>query len=233
MNEENDQVVIRTDIESENENDASSEPPAKKVNSTSTSSTSMPSRRETSKERKIKEKNVGGSTADEVLTPAVLQELLNKITGGSWHRDSLVPIDRLAINEILLLKRRIAQYDLKESMDVSREINHINHRADIFSDTTQAETRSNEVVLKILFEEIKELKDTMKEELKKLRSVMKRFEATQHLTVGKEIADIRCGRTFRITKVEKVENLSLGVVEEIYKKDSKAKPRKSIIIPDD
>ena len=73
----------------------------------------------------------------------------------------------------------------------------------------------------------------MKEELKKLRSVMKRFEATQHLTVGKEIADIHCGRTFRITKVEKVENLSLGVVEEIYKKDSKAKPRKSIIIPDD
>ena len=67
----------------------------------------------------------------------------------------------------------------------------------------------------------------MKEELKKLRSVMKRFEATQHLTVGKEIADIRCGRTFRITKVEKVENLSLGVVEEIYKNDSKAKPKKS------
>ena len=33
--EENDQVVIRKDTESENENDASSEPPAKKVNSTS------------------------------------------------------------------------------------------------------------------------------------------------------------------------------------------------------
>ena len=89
---EEDQVVIRTDTESENENDTSSEPPSKKLNSTSTPPTSMPSRR---KERETKTKEVGGSTADEVLTPAGLQELLNKITGESGHHDSLVAIDRL------------------------------------------------------------------------------------------------------------------------------------------
>ena len=158
---ENDQVVIRKDTESENENDASNEPPAKKVKSTSAPSTSMPSRRETSKERET-----------------------NKITGGSEHHDSLVALDRLLISENLL-KRRISRFDLKGSMDVNREIDHINHRADLFSsDTTEAE-------------------------LKELRSVMKRFEATQPLTYGKEIADIHCCRSFRITKVEKFENLSL------------------------
>ena len=74
----------------------------------------MPSRCKASKKRETKTKEVAGSTANEVLTPAVLQELLNKMTGGSGHHDSLVAIDCLAINEILLLKRRIAQYDLKD-----------------------------------------------------------------------------------------------------------------------
>ena len=53
------------------------------------------------------------------------------------------------------------------------------------------------------------------------------------MTVGKEIADIHSGRTFRVMKVEKFENLQLGIVEEIYKNDSKAKPRKSIVIHND
>ena len=107
--EQNDQVVIRKDTESENENDASSEPPAKKVNSTSAPSTSMPSRRKTSKERET-----------------------NKITGGSGHHDSLVALDRLLISENIL-KRRISRFDLKGSMDVNREIDHINHRAESLS----------------------------------------------------------------------------------------------------
>ena len=88
--EENDQIVIRKDTESENENDASSEPPAKKVNSTSAPSTSMPSRRKTSKERET-----------------------NKITGGSGHHDSLMALDRLLISENLL-KRRISRFDHKQ-----------------------------------------------------------------------------------------------------------------------
>ena len=132
---QNDQVVIRKDTESENENDASSEPPAKKVNSTSAPSTSMPSRRKTSKERET-----------------------NKITGGSGHHDSLVALDRLLISENIL-KRRISRFDLKGSMDVNREIDHINHRANLFSsDTTEAEIPSNEIGLKVLFEEMKELR---------------------------------------------------------------------------
>ena len=87
---------------------------------------------------------------------------------------------------------------------LSRKIDHINNRADIFSDTsdtTDAETRSNEVGRKILFEEMKKLKSSMREEMKELRGVMKRFfeETTQSMTVGKEIADIHSGRTFRVT----------------------------------
>ena len=111
-----------------------------------------------------------------------------------------------------------------------REIHHINHRADLFADTTEAKNPSNEIGLKVLFEEMKDLKQTMKEELKELRNVMKKFETTQPLSVGKEVTDMHCGRSFRISKVEKFENLSLGIVEEICKTDSKAKPRKSIII---
>ena len=168
---EEDQVVIRTDSESENETEPSSEPPPKKLQTASTSSSSMPSRkassRKASKERETKTaQQTDGSTAKEVLTPAGLQQLLNKITGGSGHHDSLIAIDRLTINEILILKRRIAHYDLEGSKDLlGREIDHIHNRADMFSDgsdTTDTESPSNEVGLKLLYEEMKELKSSTK-----------------------------------------------------------------------
>ena len=160
----------------------------------------------------------------------MLRELIAKLTGGSGHQDSLIALDRLHINEVLLLKRRISQFDLKRSSDVSRELDHINHQVDLFADTTEAKNPSTEIGLKVLFEEMKDLKESMKAELKELRSVMKKFETTSPLSVGKEVMDIHCGRSFRICKVEKFEDLSLGIVEEICKTDSKAKPRESIII---
>ena len=60
----------------------------------------------------------------------------------------------------------------------------------------------------------------MREEMKELRGAMKTFcEET--------------AQPFRITKVEKFENLELGFVEEVYKNDTKTKHRKAIIIHND
>ena len=170
---EEDQVVIKTDSESENETEPSSKPPPKKLETASTSSS-----RKASREKETKTaQQAGGSTEKEVLTPAGLQLLLNKITGGSGHHDSLIAIDRLTINEILILKRRIAHYDLEGSKDIlGREIDHIHNKADMFSDgsdTTNTESPSNEVGLKILYEEIKELKSSMSEEMGVLRAMKK------------------------------------------------------------
>ena len=152
---EEDQVIIRTDSESEAEAEPSSEPPPKKLQ-TASSSSSMPSRKASSSRKASREKeaktggsSAGGSSEKEILTPNGLQLLLSKITGGSGHQDSLVAIERLSINEILILKRRIAHYDIEGSRDMlGREIDHIYNRADMFSDgsdTTDTESPSNEV----------------------------------------------------------------------------------------
>ena len=101
---------------------------------------------------------------------------------------------------------------------------------ELFTDTTDIKSPNTEVGLKILFEEMKDLKDSMKAELKELRSVMKKFETTPPFSVGKEVIDIHCGRSFRICKVEKFEDLTLRIVEEICKTDTRTKPRKSILI---
>ena len=197
----------------------------------------MPSRRKASKEKETKTKEDDGSTL-EVLTPAMLKELLNKMTGGFGHQDSLIAIDRLGIGEILILKRRIAQFDIQASMDLlSREITHINNRADTFTDAadTAGDTHNKEVGLKILFEEMRESKSNIKEEMKEIRGVLKKFseETAESMIVGKELSDIHTGRTFNIVKCEKFENLEIGIAEEIYKNDAKLKPRKVVIITND
>ena len=138
--DEENEVIINTDSESEVEHEASGEPPEAKKNKISAPPSSMPSRRKSSKEKESKDKDdiSSTSTAKEVLTPNVLSELIAKLTGGSGHSDSLMSLDRRHISEILLLKRRISQYDLNKSSDVSRELHHINHHADHFADTTDA-----------------------------------------------------------------------------------------------
>lgn len=115
-NEES-EVIINTDSESEPEHEASGEPPEAKKNKISATPNKMPSRRKSSKEKESKDKDdtCSTSTAKEVLTPSVLSELIGKLTGGSGHSDNLIALDRLQIGEILLLKRRISQYDLEKS----------------------------------------------------------------------------------------------------------------------
>ena len=53
------------------------------------------------------------------------------------------------------------------------------------------------------------------------------------MTVGKEFADIHSGVNWRLTKIEKIDSLQLGFVEEVLKSDSKQKPRKSVVINSD
>ena len=104
------------------------------------------------------------SKEDKIAPPATSKEEAKADSHG--HHDSLIAIDRLTINEILILKRRIAHYDIEGSKDLlGREIDHIHNRADMFSDgsdTTDTESPSNEVGLKLLYEEMKELKSSTK-----------------------------------------------------------------------
>ena len=236
MDQDNDRgevVDIKTDTESETEASAK-EPPSKKLNS-STPSTSMPSRKKKSKEKETGTKEDDGSTP-EVLTPEMLKKLLNKMTSGLAPQDSLVAIDRLGISEILILKRRIAQYDIPASMDLlSREITHINNRADQFTDAADSadDTRNNDAVgLKILWEEMRELRNNVKEEMKEVRNVLKKFseDVAEPIVVGKEINYIHTGRQFNIVKYEKFENLEISIAEEVCKNDAKLKARKAVII---
>ena len=71
-------VDIKTDSDSEPDANQVKEPPLKKMNS-SASSSNMPSRKKKSKEKETVPKEDEAST-QELLTPEVLKELLNKIT---------------------------------------------------------------------------------------------------------------------------------------------------------
>ena len=235
VNDRNEILDIKTDSESENEASVR-EPPLKKSNP-STSSSNMPSRKKKSKEKDLESKDDNASTP-EILTPEVLKDLLNKITSGLAPQDVLVAIDRLQISEILILKRRISKYDLSKSMDqLSREINHINSRADQFTDSADAvdESRSNDAVgIKILLEEIKDLRNSVKEDMKEVKNVLRKFseEVTEPMAEGKEIYDILTARRFIITRYEKVEDLEMAIAEEVNKNDNgKLKARKALIIP--
>ena len=67
-------------------------------------------------------------TALQISKGAIIEEAKADSHG---HHDSLIAIDRLTINEILILKRRIAHYDIEGSKDLlGREIDHIHNRAD-------------------------------------------------------------------------------------------------------
>ena len=191
-------------------------------------------------ERKIENKQIILS-----YSASLLKQLSSRKAKSSWwlkwvqslgHQDSLVAIDRLAISEILILKRRISQYDIQASMDLlSREITHINNRADQFTDAadTADDTRNNDAVgLKILYEEMRELRSNIKEEMKEVRNVLKKFseDVAEPMVVGKEINYIHTGRQFNIVKYEKFENLEISIAEEVCKNDAKLKARKAFII---
>ena len=120
---------------------------------------------------------------------------------------------------------------------LSREITHINNQADQFTDVadTADDTRNNDAVgLKILYEEMRELRSNIKEEMKEVRNVLKKFRSlsrtAEPMVVGKELSDIHTGRTFNIVKCKKFENLENGIAEEVYKSDAKLKARKAVIM---
>ena len=52
----------------------------------------------------------------------VLRELIAKLTGGSGHQDSLIALDRLHINEVLLLKQRIMGIQRLNNLETTEEI---------------------------------------------------------------------------------------------------------------